>query len=270
MQGLRVSVTHKPRKSKSWLKQFKFLLNNPKLKAASIDFNQNVRFIYVKKSLEALLKRARFQNHIFTALDVGAGLGTLSNYLSQELGCSIINVEVNSTHKLANLVVADGSRLPFKDNSFDFAVSSDVLEHIKQDDRVNFLEELLRCCRFGVIVTYSKLHKNNPSASGIKIFEKLCRKHPDWYLEHNRNIIVDDAALKNASNRNGAKIVELKPLTGIFSLFFTGAQYLIHVHALSFFFNITAYLFTRLIDPPPYYAFGLITTKRNFSEAHKT
>jgi len=53
-------------------------------------------------------------------------------------------------------------------------------------------------------------------------------------------------------------------------LFFTGAQCLIHVHALSFFFNITAYLFTRLIDPPPYYAFGLITTKRNFSEAHKT
>lgn len=243
-------------------KPFRVLSKNPVLKAFFIDFNQHIRFTYIVKNLGVLLRSVTSQETIFTTLDVGAGIGILSDYLRGEFAGFIVNAEISSKRKLSNLVVANGSRLPFRDNSFDFLVSSDVLEHIEYSDRVDFVKELLRCCKFGIVITYSKVHKDNPSPSGIKIFENLCHSFPDWYLEHNRKKIVDENALINILNENGAQVTELKPLTGIFALFFTGMQYLLSIRLLVFLLNITGYLATRLLDPPPYYSFGVTALKR--------
>jgi SAM-dependent methyltransferase len=57
-------------------------------------------------------------------------------------------------------VVADGQALPFKDQSFDYVVTSHILEHV--DDPKRFVAELLRVARAGYIET--------PSELGEKIF----------------------------------------------------------------------------------------------------
>ena len=43
-------------------------------------------------------------------------------------------------------------KLPFKDNSFDVAVSCDTLEHIPKKDRLTFINEMARVCRKGVVL----------------------------------------------------------------------------------------------------------------------
>jgi 2-polyprenyl-3-methyl-5-hydroxy-6-metoxy-1,4-benzoquinol methylase len=78
------------------------------------------------------------KNARLSLLNIGAGMGTFSDYISAKLDCSIVNVEVNSKRKLTNMVIADGSRLPFKPEAFDFVVYSDVLEHITLGSRQNF------------------------------------------------------------------------------------------------------------------------------------
>ena len=45
-----------------------------------------------------------------------------------------------------------GVRLPFKDGSFDVAVSCDTLEHIHKKERGTFIDELARVCRKGVVL----------------------------------------------------------------------------------------------------------------------
>jgi SAM-dependent methyltransferase len=57
-------------------------------------------------------------------------------------------------------VVADGLALPFKDNSFDYVITSHILEHI--DDPHKFASELTRVAKRGYIET--------PSELGEKIF----------------------------------------------------------------------------------------------------
>ena len=238
---------------------------NPVFKAFSVDFNQHVRFMYIISRLRLLSKHSK--NHIskFSILDLGAGPGTLNNYLLRERTiCRVFNVEINSSNKIENLVVADGSRLPFQDDSFDFLVSSDVLEHVVSHRRDDFVSELLRCGKYGLVITYSKLHKNHVSQGGIKVFEKTWGSHfPSWYLEHNMHKVVDDNALVSVLEQNGCQFIELKPLVGVFSLFFTGLECRMPVKMLSILSNIIAYLTTRLIDPLKVYGFGVTALKRN-------
>lgn len=52
-------------------------------------------------------------------------------------------------------VVADGLALPFKDHSFDYVITSHILEHV--DDPLKFVSELTRVASAGYIETPSEL-----------------------------------------------------------------------------------------------------------------
>jgi SAM-dependent methyltransferase len=74
-------------------------------------------------------------------------------------------------------VVADGLALPFKDKSFDYVITSHILEHV--DDPVKFASELSRIARAGYIET--------PSELGEKIFGWPFHK---WLVRREGNTLV--------------------------------------------------------------------------------
>jgi 2-polyprenyl-3-methyl-5-hydroxy-6-metoxy-1,4-benzoquinol methylase len=251
--------------SRVWVNSRKQIQQNPTLRTIAIDFNQYIRFTYVAKNLEFLLRALSVRRSNFTLLDVGAGLGGLSEYFLTKFRGFAINIDISKEHKLRNLVVADCRKVPFRNNSFDFVSSTDVLEHIKYDYRGEFVKELLRCSKFGIVITYSKIHKDNPLSSGIRLFEKLCRNPPYWYTDHNLNELVDDSSIIDLLKKNSAQVVEAKPLSGVFAVFFTGLRCLtdrLLTTAWSrLIFNMISYSITKLVDPPPYYNFGLVALK---------
>jgi 2-polyprenyl-3-methyl-5-hydroxy-6-metoxy-1,4-benzoquinol methylase len=246
---------------------FKILARNPTLNAIMLDFNQHIRCQYIVSNLRTLSIKLSLTSHGLNIIDVGAGIGTLTKYLVGEFNCSITNVETTKLRKLNNLVVADGRYLPFIDGAFDFSVSSDVLEHLASSDRTVFLQELLRCSRFGIIVTFSKLHTKNPQSSGIKIFEFFClRAAPQWYIEHNSNALVDNQRVVSILQNNGSNVQELRPISGFFAVCFTGI--LLNVPWVGNFYsslNLIGYPIIRLIDRGPYYSFGVTALKKNLT-----
>ena len=50
-------------------------------------------------------------------------------------------------------VRADGSRLPFKDGSFDVVAAMDVIEHLPEDARAGFIRELCRVAKSAVVLS---------------------------------------------------------------------------------------------------------------------
>lgn len=241
------------------------LKNNPILRAFTIDFNQHIRFGFVVKELRFLLRVLPIKGSRLIILDAGAGMGLLSEYFYMKFKGDIISTDISDRYKYRGFVIADSRALPFRDNSFDFVVSTDVLEHIPNHDREKFLRELLRCSKYGAVITYSKIHKYNPASGGVRMFERLCRnKFPDWYLEHNSNELVDDNRLAEALKKSGAEVIEFKPLMGILGLYLTGLQCVTsalrprHLYSV---FNIFSYIIARFIDPPPHYNFGLVALK---------
>lgn len=240
-----------------------FLKRNPKLESIMVDFNQQIRFQYIKRNLKPHIASLNPNLKHYKIVDVGAGMGILTSYLEREFNCKAINIETSKSHKLKNLVVGDGRNLPLKDTSADFVVSSDVLEHIPNKDRTVFLEELLRCSRFGVIITYSNLQTNNPQKSAIKIFEALCRQaFPIWYLEHNSNGLVNIETLATKIRNQETTLSDFSPIGGLLAVFFTGfllnTPYKGQLHSL---LNMLAFIVVKLIDGAPYYNFGATIIK---------
>ncbi len=85
-------------------------------------------------------------------LDVGSGSGHISGPLSGDMfvvGADIDRLDMNGLKRFRgfNPVLSDACRLSFRDNSFDFALCNEVLEHIPPTDTV--LGEISRVTRDG-------------------------------------------------------------------------------------------------------------------------
>lgn len=97
-----------------------------------------------------------------TLLDVPAGTGRFAE-LWRELGvraaCADLSAEMLAVaaaeHPGAQLLRADGTRLPFRDGAFDAAACVRFLHLVPEpEERARFLRELRRVARLGVIVDW--------------------------------------------------------------------------------------------------------------------
>ena len=87
-----------------------------------------------------------------TVLDVGGEQPILAKIAKTKDYCQInIAEEINQSPKYlkdnVKSLYYDGKKLPFKNDSFEVVVCVDVLEHIPQQDRLNFIKEMLRVAR---------------------------------------------------------------------------------------------------------------------------
>jgi len=91
-------------------------------------------------------------------LDVGCGKGVyFPFYNGQIVGCDYNIGLLREARSMLNgkviLVCADGLNLPFKNEVFDFVVSSQVIEHLNEEDHVRFVDELTRVSCDKVVIT---------------------------------------------------------------------------------------------------------------------
>ncbi len=87
-----------------------------------------------------------------TILDVGGGPGVLDGFCAG-VATVAADLAVPRTHEPApDLVVADGTRLPFADDTFDLVVALDTLEHVEPGLRSGVLRDMARVAQGWVLV----------------------------------------------------------------------------------------------------------------------
>ena len=99
-----------------------------------------------------------------TVLDLGCGDGALTSFIcqkgakvigldNQELGLKFAKEFLKSQGLEAELILADVYQIPLKDNSVDFVVASDIIEHVRKPDKL--LREAQRVLKTGgtIIIT---------------------------------------------------------------------------------------------------------------------
>ena len=116
---------------------------------------------------------------IKNALDVGCGNGISTYYMHKhipDITCIDISHYLLSLHPLADTkktcVVADASRLPFPDNSFDFVYGWEVLHHLLEPQKV--VSEMARVSRRYVLI--SETNPANPVQFAYSFIDKEHRR----------------------------------------------------------------------------------------------
>ena len=85
-----------------------------------------------------------------SVLDVGGQLNALSQFCRAE---KIIVANLENSQEKSNVAIT-GGKLPFKNESFDVVCAIDVLEHIEQKKRKDFIKNLLKIAKKRIILSF--------------------------------------------------------------------------------------------------------------------
>ncbi|MFT5048920.1 MAG: hypothetical protein ACI8QZ_000307 [Chlamydiales bacterium] len=110
----------------------------------SLPFDQYQRYRLVAD----LVGQIRGERGPLRILDVGGRTAILRSFLPED-HVELVDLEASDAR---GLVLGDGSRLPFKDSSFDVVAAFDTLEHVPPDRRTAFIAECARVSRGWVMV----------------------------------------------------------------------------------------------------------------------
>lgn len=157
-------------------------------------------------------------------LEVGSGSLGICPYLARKVtGVDISFDEI--THPLLLPVKATGSKIPFKNNSFNFVLSMDTLEHLPYG-RKKMIYEILRVAKKGVIIGFP-----------VGFWSKLVDSFLDWYYQKTHGEKLDflvehrkyslpktkemEESIRNSARKLNKKIsVQVKNNTNVFLLVF--------------------------------------------------
>lgn len=145
--------------------------------------NQVIRYV----TIVDILRKHGYKNKKVKILEVGSGSNGLGEYIQFNIiGCDI-KFERNVGSNLLP-VIGSAGYLPFKSNSFDVVISSDMLGHIKKQKRAKVIDELIRVAKSEVIIGCPCDKKSEDyDRKIVSWYRFIGKKYPNWLLEHIEN-----------------------------------------------------------------------------------
>ncbi len=168
---------------------FRFLTN--------LDIGRNIRYKEIVRIIEKTKKNEP------SIIEIGSGKIGITSYLKQK----VIGVDVtfDDYPPLGSLEekIYNGSTLDYFDNSFDFVISVDTIEHIPKDERQKIITEMLRITKKYTILAF-------PCSKKSQLYEKkLLRKYtsyglpvPKYLKEHMECGLPDENEIMGMIKRN--------------------------------------------------------------------
>lgn len=121
-------------------------------------FNQSNTWIDYDSDQEIQKKAKRIAELIpygvKTILDVGCGNGIITNLLNEKYEVTGLDSSKEALeHVKAKKVLSSAAEIPFADNSYDLVLSSEMLEHLTDDELAKVRNEIVRVARKYVMIT---------------------------------------------------------------------------------------------------------------------
>lgn len=142
-----------------------------------------------------------------TLLNLGCSDGYYDNFLAKKYN-KVVGFEINEKdlmiarqnkkEKNIEYILGNGKKLPFKNNSFDTIICVDVLEHVKEDNKL--ISEIHRVLKINGRIIITVPHENFPfSNDPINFSLRLFKKHIPiglWGFGHCRLYSVSELSKK--------------------------------------------------------------------------
>jgi ubiquinone/menaquinone biosynthesis C-methylase UbiE len=153
---------------------------------------QRTSIVYINKKLK--------ENSSWKILDIGCG------YTANQHANTIADIQdLSNFYKDRKFVRITDKKLPFKDNEFDFVITSHVIEHV--EDFQFFIHEIERISKQGYIELPTRLGDNI-------VFENL--KDHIWWFKYNDELNSLTVSKKNQILEPFMSVSSAKKLESIF------------------------------------------------------
>ena len=140
-------------------------------------------------------------------LDVGSGEFGLATYLTEDYDFTGTDLTFGNKRGKIKLVKASAEKLPFKKNSFDAAVSVDMLEHLSPDIRGRAVYEMMRVAREKVYLSFPRGRLAGLADGILSKYYKITHKSSMDYLdEHERNGLPQERSIEHYIKLGGKKL----------------------------------------------------------------
>lgn len=172
-------------------------MNQQELKK-KLSFDLYGRYQIIKELIDA----NRSENRKFKLLDVGGRGNILREFMPRDK-VYYLDPYVDTTDD--NYIQGDGCAIPLEDDSYDFVVSADVLEHIPKSKRNVFILEHIRVAKYGVVIAAPFYSPEIIKAEYLanEHYKKLFNKEHPWLKEHILNKLPrSDQVEKLLENNN--------------------------------------------------------------------
>ena len=241
--------------------------------------DQRIRFSLILRGL-GKVNRAQI-------LDLGCGGGFLGRLL-ETAGNRVVYADLSEEwlkyvkkkwNDVGYRVWCNGTKLPFKNGSFDYIVSADVLEHVHPEKRVDFIREIARCSRKGVGISFSSFSPRSPT---IRFFKMMFRflnvsLYPFWATipEHVNFNPPDIRDVESRFNQLGFKVKSRKAYQGNLNIFIFGLvcslnskfqRFFPYTQYLVFALTLLLHLVVKEFDMPPYASWCLTLSRMQVSD----
>ncbi len=153
-------------------------------------------------------------------LDVGGGNESILPFVPRK-DYDITSADVwFRGKKKVKTVKASADRLPFRDNSFDVAISVDMMEHIPGSKRKKAIAEMIRVAsKLVVIACPCGEEAGRYERRMIRFAEKFGKKLP-WLEEHRKNGLPDENGILKMISAKNVRVMKNENLSWAFILNF--------------------------------------------------
>jgi len=143
-------------------------------------FNWDTRYAKLLKNWSDQLEQG-------SVLEVGSGPSGIARYLKNTVTGAEID-DIQSCLPNLQIVKEDVTKLSFEDNSFDYVICSDVLEHLTYEQRSSAVDECIRVSKKKCFIQGPHGNLARIGELNLKLtLENAGRSLPSWLLEHLQN-----------------------------------------------------------------------------------
>lgn len=173
------------------------------------------------------------QNKKITILDAACGLGYGSKILQTKTRSDVIGIDLDLTlvkyltkvkkNNKIKFLQSDIKSLPFSDQSIDYIVCFETIEHLKKTDGIKVIEEFKRVLKKDGIIIIS-----SPNAVITKLIHKIFPKYNNPFHLHE----YQPSELKELFKKNNLQIIDSRGQYLFFPIIYLFTKYLFFLNFL--------------------------------------
>jgi len=178
---------------------------NSDLDLMNLPFDLFTRDFLIQKLINSIRKN---NDESLKILDVGGRAGNLRDFLPND---EIYILDIRRGEE-SNYVIGDISHAPYKDFSFDVVVSSDVYEHIPNEDREKVVHEMLRISKNYIILgaPFESKEVADAEIKACNYFREIVGEPHPWLKEHIENGLPSQKKFEEFLQSTGVDFLTIK------------------------------------------------------------